>query len=551
MSVITRAAEQVKSLVLPGTGGTGIARYSFSGDRGIVGERSYSALIGDGSGSALFVACIGIIAAAFAEAPVIVRTVPTDNSVPEIMPTHPMYRILRAPLWDPTIRRSFFGPSVLTSALLCSWWLDGNAYVVRVRAKGSRVPVQRWYVPHWMMEPRWPDDGSKFISHYEYAPDGREPTKIAVADVEHYRFGIDSTNIRKGWSPLKSVLREIYVDEEAARFSAAILHNVGVPGLMLSPAKDSKRALSPDEAKLVKADVEQKTTGDRRGETLVFTNPTELKMFGFSPADLNLSAIRDVTEERVSSVMRVPAMVAGFGAGLDGVKVGATAAQLWAQLWQINILPTQRTFAEELQGQLLPDFATDADLERQQVGYDLRDVAALADQEMAKVGRWKELTDAQLAKRKEARAAIGLPWTDPEDDVYLGRGLTPTSTGDGGPTPPDVPAPPPDPALLALTDQVGKMRDEIAQAKHDRRPDPDVLRLIETMDRAAASRDATVLKGVLELAASLRPQPHEDPPQLVKIRDDVKRDEKGRILAIVPVHGRLEKNGNGKEPAGG
>jgi phage portal protein BeeE len=308
--------------------------------------------------------------------------------------------------------------------------------------------------------------------------------------------------MRKGWSPIKTVLREIFTDEQAARFSAALLQNLGVPGLMLSPTKESKRALTPDEARAMKLDVEVKTTGDRRGEALVFTSPTELKTFGFSPEDLNLSDIRNVPEERVSAIMRVPAMVAQFGTGLEGVKVGATAEQLWAQLWQINILPTMRTFAQELQGQLLPDFVNDAAFFSQEVAYDIRDVAALQDMLLKKQDRWIAGVGGGIIMRSEARAALGLPWTE-SDKVYIGQGLN-----EPAPQPGDnpAPAPAPDAALTALTDQVGKMRNELAlaQAKMpDARPDPNVLRLIEAMDRASASRDATILRGMIELAAGM------------------------------------------------
>jgi hypothetical protein len=33
----------------------------------------------------------------------------------------------------------------------------------------------------------------------------------------HFRFGLDPDDPRKGYSPLKSVLREVFTDDEAAR----------------------------------------------------------------------------------------------------------------------------------------------------------------------------------------------------------------------------------------------------------------------------------------------------------------------------------------------
>ena len=504
------AARQMKGLALPGSGGDSIVRWSWwQGPAGVAGERKYDDLIGDGSGSALVRACIDIIGAAFAEAPIGVRTIPIDGGVPTWIGDHPMLRLLRYPVWDPKLRRSWYASSVLKTAVLASLWLDGNAYEVEVDSPGG-VPVQKWYMPHWMLEPRWPTDGTAFISHYDYSPDGRSPMELPVMRVIHHRLGIDPNNIRKGWSPVKTVLREILTDEQAARFSAAILINLGVPGLMLSPAKDSKRALTPDEAKAVKADVESKTTGDRRGETLVFTNPTEMKTFGFSPDDLNLSNIRNVPEERVAAVMRVPAAVAGFGSGLEGVKVGATMVQLREQLWESNILPTMRTFAEEYQGQLLPRFVDDATMDRQEVAFDIRDVGALQDMLLKKQDRWITGLGGGAYMRSEVRAALGLPFTD-ADKIYIGQGLNePAPQNDDEPPPKPLDAPTEEDqviqarALVALQDEVGKMREGLqAIAARDSRPDPSVLRFIEGMEKAQGSRDATMLRGFLEVAAGI------------------------------------------------
>lgn len=551
MGKLAAAVDNVKS-VLPFSGSDwgGGSRWVFGwGGGNLPGELGYGAKVGDGSGSALFEACIGIIAAAFPEAPLALFDLKTDQR--EMVKSDPMLGLMRRPTWDPRVRRTMYASSVMWTAVLTSWWISGNAYLVKVRG-GSGLPVQLWYVPHWLLEPRWPSNGSKFISHYDYSIDGGEPKPIPLEDVIHFRYGVDPLNLRKGYSPITKVLREIYTDEEAARFSATILKNLGVPGLMLSPSKDSKKVLSPTEALALKAEVTAKTSGDHRGDTVVMTQPTELKTFGFSPNDLNLGSIRDVPEERVSAIMRVPAAIAGFGAGLEGVKVGATWVQMREQLWESNLLPTMRLFAEEIYGQLLPDFKNDAELDALEVGFDLRNVSALAELELKKVERWTRMLSAGGVKRKEFRIAIGLPW-GPEDDTYLPQpGVQANPTGDTVPT--DQPTPEDSPAAIAAAADAGKALAAIHDLKTqvavlaskaiDGRADPNLLRIIEHAEKANEARNATLVLAVVELGKSIVGARLEPEAEKVTTTTVKQRDSNGHIEQtearekLVPVGGK-------------
>lgn len=540
MGRIAAAIDNAKA-VLPFSGsayGMSGARWSFVWNASTLpGELGYGGKVGDGSGSSLFEACIGIIAAAFPEAPLALWRLPAEGQR-EIVTSDPMLGLMRRPTWDPRKRRTMYGASVMWCALLTSWWISGNAYLVKIRGGGG-YPVQLWYVPHWMLEPAWPEDGSAFISHYWYSSDGRSPVKVALEDVIHFRYGVDPNNLRKGYSPITKVLREIYTDEEAARFSATILKNLGVPGLMLSPSRDSKKILSPIEALALKAEVTSKTSGENRGDTVVMTSPTELKTFGFSPDDLNLGGLRNVPEERVSAIMRVPAAIAGFGTGLEGVKVGATMEALRAQLWESNLLPTMRMFAEELYGQLLPDFVLDdRDLDRFEVGFDLTRVSALADIELKKVERWTRLMSAGAVKRKELRIALGLPWA-PEDDIYLAQpGVMANPTGE------DAPPPTPDEeaaiaALEAVTESgkqlergIADLRTQVAvlaSKSSDGRADPNLIRLIEHAERANDARNTTLTMAVLELGKSIVLAQGKQLPAKVTKTKVTARDSNGHI----------------------
>jgi phage portal protein BeeE len=136
----------------------------------------------------------------------------------------------------------------LWAATLLSMMVDGNAYWLKVRSMSGNV-VELWYLPHFLVEPRWPRDGSEFISVYEYKSGGSGGSQwLDPADVVHFRDGLDPNNTRKGLSPLAAQIREVCVDNEAATFSAAILRNSGIVGATITPT-DSDFDMTDERAK--------------------------------------------------------------------------------------------------------------------------------------------------------------------------------------------------------------------------------------------------------------------------------------------------------------
>jgi hypothetical protein len=262
--------------------------------------------VGDGMGSATVMAPLLWIMRSFPEAPPIVHRVLDDGQLQHAV-GHPLVSLLRRP------NRHLSG-SLQWMATMASFFVAGNAYWIKVRDAQGRV-VELWWAPDWTMTPVGSDDGSEFLTHYEYRP-GPQRVNLHPDDVVHFRHGLDPRNPRLGLSPLASVLREVFTDDEAANFTAALLRNMGVPGLLVAP-EQGDYSPSSDEVDETKTYMRQMFTGDRRGEPLVMTGPTKVTQFGFSPEQLNLKELRRIPEERVTAVLGVPAIVAGLGAGLD------------------------------------------------------------------------------------------------------------------------------------------------------------------------------------------------------------------------------------------
>lgn len=322
----------------------------------------------------------------------------------------------------------FYGANLMWKATLVSAILDGNGYWRKIRNVFGEV-LEYWYIPHFLMEPRWPDDGSQFIAHYDYTVrPGTQPIKLPPRDVVHFRYGgLDPENMRKGLSPVKPLLREIFTDEEAANFSATILGNMGVPGGVIAPA--SKDSLPrKEDVQEMKEYMKSGFSGRNRGEWLVLGTPTNIAQFGFDPNNLMLGNLRDISEERVCAMLGVPAAVVGFGAGLQQTKVGATMRELRQGAWHNCIIPLQNDLADQLTMQTMEDFTSQPN--RYKVGFDRSMVSAFQEEETERANRLGILTEKGILRVDKAQELAGLE-VDPSQAVYLRpSGVTAVAVGD-------------------------------------------------------------------------------------------------------------------------
>lgn len=384
---------------------------------GLLGTKvDYLSKVGDGTGSSTVVAPLNWTARTFPEAPPALYE-QLENGEKQVR-DHAVLRLLRRPNDHHT------GP-LLWMATVTDWMVDGNAYWLKLR-DGIGVVRQLWWVPSWMIEPKGdPNDASVYIDHYAYKPDV-QVIKIAPEDVVHFRNGLDPDDHRVGRSQLKSVLREVYTDDEAAAFTASLLRNMGVPGLVVSP--EPGVTMSDDEALDTKTYIQEKFAGDRRGDPLVMTGATKVQQFGFSPEQLLLRELRRIPEERVTAVMGIPAIVAGLGAGLDR-STFTNMAEAREAAYESGIIPMQRILAEEVLFQLVAEFEDDPFSWR--FGFDLSKVRVLQEDLYRQVLRHGAAVRDGWERVDEARQANGLTVED-SDKVYLRPANAVEVPADGG-----------------------------------------------------------------------------------------------------------------------
>ena len=148
-------------------------------------------------------------------------------------------------------------------------------------------------------------------------------------------------------------MREIFADNESTDWVASLLQNMAVPGLLVTPKGD---AALGDDVEVVKAYISSRFTGSHRGEPMVMGAPTDVQKISHSPAEMDMAVVHNMSEERVSAVLGVPAAVVGFGTGLENSKVGATMREFVGLAWSDGLIPPQRIMASELEHTLLPRF---------------------------------------------------------------------------------------------------------------------------------------------------------------------------------------------------
>lgn len=304
---------------------------------------NYARAVGDGTGSSTVMAPLLWIGRNFPEAPPMLWR--RAGSKEEQEPDHELLKLLVRPT-------PYYSGTIFWSATVLDWFVSGNAYWLKIRDRGGQV-AQLWWVPSLLIKPV--GDEETFITEYEYRPNA-EMIPIPPSEIVHFRYGLDPDDPKRGRSPLRSVLKEVFTDDEAATFTATLLRNGGVPGIVVAP--DGEHIPNEDDVKATKAYVDQEFGGDKRGTALVMSGPTKVHQFGFSPDQLNLKDLRRIPEERVSAVLGVPAMVAGLGAGLDR-STFTNFREAREAAYEENIIPSQRILAEEVRFQLLPDFEDD------------------------------------------------------------------------------------------------------------------------------------------------------------------------------------------------
>ena len=373
--------------------------------------------VGDGTGNSAVVACLEILSTSFSEPSLEVYSLDDETNQYEIVNNHPLAKLMKRP-------NPYITGELMNSYLMYSLHSNGDAYIFKRRSAAGRV-VELHPIMPFMITPR--GNTKNLITHYDYElPDGK--VIIKKEDMIHVRLNIDPADHRRGRAPLKNVLREIMGDEAAGQFATALLSNMGVPGVILSPKGGDEMFGGPtrEQAEQIAEAYKTKFGGANRGAPMVLSGPMDVDVVSFSPEQLNLNELRRVPEERISAVLGVPAILAGLGAGLESATY-SNARELREFFTENKLSPLWRIIANEYTHQLL--YADFTDDEKLIAKYDLTNVKSMQEDRANLIKSMDIGVKGGWVSIAEARQAIGLP-TNESHNIYLRSLQWDEQTGD-------------------------------------------------------------------------------------------------------------------------
>lgn len=354
--------------------------------------------------NSIIAACLNWTITAFDEAPLIVERLNSAGAWEPDGANHDAIELVMAP--NPN-----YGGETLWAGTILSRMVDGNGFWYLNRSY-SKKPVEIHYIPHFQISPKW-KGSNDYISFYEYRVSGTTAINFKVEDVLHFRHGVDPLNMRRGLSPVASVLREVCSDNEASTAAAALMRNYGIVGLAFSPS-DGVQITDQTREKMMELG-KQKWTGERRGEPMVFTQPMKVDQLGFSPDQLALDVIRRIPEERITAVLGLPAVVVGMGAGLDKATM-ANVEQLRRAAYQSYMVPIWGSIGKQLSKVLLPEFGEDPSKCR--LAFDTREVASLQLDKTVESKRIETLYRSGIIDRYQAKTDLGLQAEETDRNIF-------------------------------------------------------------------------------------------------------------------------------------
>jgi HK97 family phage portal protein len=323
------------------------------------GDGLYREDINSLDSSSLIMAIVNWTGVNLAEAlPVVFK--PDSKGVPQIDIGNPAANLIRRP-------NPFFTWADYCQAGAFDWWM-GDWYMQKVHDLSGSL-IELWYIPKLLIKPRWPFDGGSpevplsevdgdpsqaFISHYQYNRPGKTPVLIKKSNMVHIKHGVNRHNPREGECVWEPVLTEIYGDNAVARFSAALMKNMGLVRYFLSP-KDKDNGPNEPQALAMQEQFERATSGGNAGRPLVSTGAMDVTTLSMSPKDLDLKELRKEPQSRVAGVAGVPAILVQYLVGLENGHYGAAYEQARQQGYESVIIPIQNHIAEDLTWQVLPE----------------------------------------------------------------------------------------------------------------------------------------------------------------------------------------------------
>ena len=257
--------------------------------------------------------------------------------------------------------------------------IAGNAYVLKERARVGVVSLMLLRPDRMSVIPG---------GGYSYEVGGKK-YMIPAEDVGHLKFP-NPNNDFYGLSPLQVLAKQINLDTDATTFTKAYFNNAGVPSGIL---KLRRKLSNQDEADRLRSAWHNKFQGNRNWHRIaILDEDATYEKMGGTLGEMEIPALRNLSESRICSALGVPAILVGANIGLQR-STFSNYAEARESFWEETLLPLYRRIEQFMVGLLEPEFPR----ERGQLEFDFSEVRALQEDEDAMVNR--QLVRAQIANQ--------------------------------------------------------------------------------------------------------------------------------------------------------
>ena len=314
---------------------------------------------------------------------------------------HPISKLWHRP-------NKYYSGATLNAGIAASWVIAATAYVLKVRGRSRGPVVELWYEPWWSIKPRWPQNGSEFISHYEVFRNGVW-YPVPLEDVIMVPDMLDP-DTRRGFNRTSALLSEFYTDKQASELAGLLLRNGLVPSIEIGMG-DNTTPFQGD-VKEAKANLMRMMA---LGEPFVHKGPATVNKLGHDMSSFGLDEMRQPPVQRFCAAMGISPISLMLAAGLDLAKYQNTEQYL-RQDYRGYIIPLNNQIADTLEVSLLPDFGEEEG--EIQIVHDYSEAPLM---QSDKDKDWRLMFDgfkSRVFSRAQALDGVGMKFETEDEDTF-------------------------------------------------------------------------------------------------------------------------------------
>ena len=239
----------------------------------------------------------------------------------------------------------------LFQAVISDLMIYRQSYIRIIRGSLGQ-PIALWFIPAHEIEVEWDSRrADQYIHHYAYSIDDQQEVQVRPDDMIDIGIDVDRKNVRLGRPVLGALKREVMADQQANLLQTAVLKNLGLALVVMSPGFDGGH-FSDSQTSRLKQRWNESTQGDAFGGIAVMSDPVKIETISVNLADLQLPEIRIGQEFRIYNALGVPPRAGGARAGAEGERAGS-AQNASLQLIEGLVIPLLDIIAGCLTDQLL------------------------------------------------------------------------------------------------------------------------------------------------------------------------------------------------------